>query len=129
MTVYVEEILEPILRDMRTTGVPVPSVRFEKRDDDHRWLAVLIAADGTGQGCWIDLSVPPEAAIAAVADSVQEWEIEQLQTAGATNWPSCPLHPTNHPLSVKLIEGSAVWACPFDGVVIAAIGSLTSPFT
>jgi hypothetical protein len=36
--------------------------------------------------------------------------------------PVCPGHP--HPPDPKVIDGAAVWVCPRDGRVLAAIGSL-----
>lgn len=66
--------LEPVLRDMRVSGVPVPVIR----EDD--------------------------------------WS--------STNWPLCPNHPVNHPLSASVIGRVAVWTCPSDGTVFCPVGAL-----
>ena len=62
--------------------------------------------------------------IAAVADQVQEWAIEEYGSAGASNWPVCPRHPLTHPMRPTASEASAVWVCPTSGETVAVIGGL-----
>ena len=63
-----------------------------------------------------------------VADELQDWVIHRLwmDVQQPTNWPVCPRHPTTHPLKPIEREDQAVWICPADGELIAAIGSSPS---
>jgi hypothetical protein len=86
--------LEPILRDMRSSGAIVPDVREEAHDDlgpeyVHAWIEL---PESTGaQGIRVQVSLPPPERLADLADQLQEWEIEELAAAGrAATWPECP---------------------------------------
>jgi hypothetical protein len=119
--------LAPVLRDLHSTGVPEP--RIEERDwtDDPKMLsAMLWSPDGGGTGIFVSRYDSAHTQIAAMADQVQEWAIEELQWAGRTNWPPCPSHPTTHPMGAATHGGKAVWCCPIDGEVICDVGSLQS---
>lgn len=118
------EVLEPVLKDMRTTGTPMPAVRLEVQGRSRAWLATLAADDGSGVGVYLDLSLPRERAVVAAAEGAQAWLFDQLQASGQTNWPPCPLHPSNHPLGAVVLEDKPVWVCPADDTVIAGIGAL-----
>lgn len=120
----VEHALEPVLRDMKKTGVPIPRVQFNSQGAEHSWLATLTASDGSSHGVFIDLSLPREYVVAAASEAAQEWVFDELQRNGLTNWPPCPLHPKNHPLDAVVVGGSPVWACPSENTVIAEIGEL-----
>lgn len=123
----VEEVLAPVLRDMRATGAPLPAVRFEKQAENDLWLAMLTAPDSSGHGCYVDLATPLDSAVAAAADGAQEWVFDQQDIPGTSNWPPCPLHPWNHPLGAKAVGGHAVWTCRKDGAVVTKIGRLAAP--
>ena len=117
--------LEPVLRDVARTGVPVP--RFQ--DDDWQPLtdheaAMMWSDDGSGMGVSIYLGDSEPARIARAAEQVQEWVIEELWTRAPTNWPVCPRHPTTHPLASTELAAAAVWVCPKDRVMVSLVGSL-----
>jgi len=60
-----------------------------------------------------------------VADEVQDWVVhDQWDNRHPTNWPTCPLHPTTHPLKSVARDAVAVWLCPIQDEVIADIGRL-----
>lgn len=129
MLCVVDEVLtrslEPVLRDIRRTGVPVPRIE----DDD--WTgnpeppsAMLWSSDGSGTGIRVDRYAPEAEQVAMVADQVQEWVIEELWGQSTTNWPPCPSHPTTHPLTATTRDGEAVWACPADRTPVCAVGAL-----
>ena len=117
--------LAPVLRDVRTTGVPEPGL------DGYGWVAdpsVASAMLGGSTGLSVEVGVPEESRVAAAADQVQEWVIEELwSTATATNWPPCPRHLASHPLQSVVLDGVATWICPTDGEQIGPIGSLPTP--
>ncbi|RKR86102.1 hypothetical protein BDK92_0323 [Micromonospora pisi] len=119
------QALEPVLRDINATGAPLPDIR----DDD--WTrdpgaesAMLWSPDGSGVGVSAIVAQPAPDRVAHVADQVQEWVIEELWRRAATNWPVCPRHPDNHPLTATVRGAVAVWVCPVDGAVVAPVGAL-----
>jgi hypothetical protein len=117
--------LSPVITDLRATGAPVPAI------DDKDWVgdptqasAMLRSPDGSATGIRITLSAAESDRIAAMADQVQEWAIEELWGHAETNWPPCPQHPDTHPLAPLSRYGIASWTCPLDGTSFSAIGSL-----
>ena len=120
------EALQPILSDLRREGLSEP--RIEDRDwsrDPERPSAMLWGPDGSGSGISVERSAALPERIAAVADQVQEWAIEELWGgSAATNWPRCPHHPNSHPLLATTSDQTAVWVCPADQATISRIGSL-----
>ena len=119
------EAMAPVLRDLESAGISAP--RIEDRD----WTGgqgsvsvMLRSADGSGTGVYVFLEVPEFERIAMVADQVQEWAIEELWGGGSTNWPPCPRHPNNHPMTVSTRDATAVWMCPADEVVVVPVGGL-----
>jgi hypothetical protein len=67
---------------------------------------VLATVLGTVTGLFIRPDATHEEMTVALADQLQEAVIEARQ--GAV--PKCPMH--EHPLTAKLLDGRAVWACP-----------------
>lgn len=117
--------LEPVLRDIRASGVPVPDIRDDDwADDPQVATAMLWSPDGSGTGVRVDVDAAEAERVAMVADQVQEWVIEELWGQAATNWPPCPNHPHSHPLSVSTRDDVAFWVCPRDGMAFAPLGSL-----
>ena len=121
------EALAPVLRDLRDTGAPVPMV------EDRAWTgdpaapsAMLGSPDGSGRGVFVHRGIPAVEAVATVADQVQEWAVEELASAGRSNWPPCPRRPATHPLGAVARAAAAVWICPVDGAVIAPVGELAA---
>jgi hypothetical protein len=125
--------VEPILRDLRTSGAIVPDVVAEAHDDAGpdrvaAWIQPAPGADYRAigsQGIYVqaDLSLPER--LADLADQIQEWEVEELSAAGRpATWPECPQHPNTHPLTPEARGDQAAWCCPRTGQVIAGIGAL-----
>ena len=117
--------LEPVLRDLRTAGPPVP--RIEGSDwpgDDGVAGAMLWRADGTGAGVSVVPDRPFAEQVAHVAEMVQEWAIDGLWGTERTNWPPCPEHPGTHPLEIRLTGAGAGWTCPRTGVTVCRVGEL-----
>ncbi len=115
------QALEPVLRDIESTGAPTPRI------GDADWAneaAMLWSADGSGMGVTVTATDPEADRTAKAADQVQEWVIEELWGQAATNWPPCPNHPDSHPLSAEVRDDVAVWVCPRERTVFAAVGSL-----
>jgi len=125
--------LEPILRDMRSSGAIVPRVAEEAHDDPgpDGVSAWIWPPDGAGshdagsRGIHVQVSLPPPERLAGLADQLQDWEVEELAVAGRpATWPECPQHPDSHPLAPRALGDQAVWCCPASGQVISAIGAL-----
>jgi hypothetical protein len=120
----IEAALELVLQDLRSEGAPVPRV------EDKRWQGwapsqsvMLWAADGTGAGVWLDLSLPEPDRMVHLADQVQDWAVEELaRLRRPTNWPQCDAHPATHPRAPVVAGGQAVWACPLGEGTPRAIG-------
>jgi hypothetical protein len=123
------EALAPVLGDLENSGALMPDIRDEKWSDfEGQISAMLYGMDGSGQGVFVMTGEPLPQAIASVADQVQEWAIEAHWHAGRpTSWPECPEHPGSHPLTARLHDDRAVWACPATGHPICDVGQLPSP--
>ncbi len=125
MNDVLSQALQPVLRDIKSTGAPIPTIRDEEWADDPMVAsAMLWSADGSGTGISVDLRMPEHDRVMSVTDQVQEWVIEELWGDAATNWPSCPNHRGSHPLSAATRDGGAFWVCPNDGMPFSPIGSL-----
>ncbi len=93
------------LRDLEIEppGQDVIMVRFRRGDSIRRHSLVFPVAD-------------VESAVVALADLLQEKEVEE----GDTSWPGClPGHP--HPPTPALVTGRASWMCPRTGEPLAEI--------
>lgn len=122
------ENLEPVLRDMRSSGAIVPDILEEAHDDfgPDCVCAWIQTPGGAGsRGIRVQLSLPAPERLADLADQLQEWEIEELAAAGRpATWPECAQHPDTHPLAPRARGDQAVWCCPASGQVISVIGAL-----
>ncbi|WP_020578546.1 hypothetical protein [Actinopolymorpha alba] len=121
MDEVLREAMEPVFRDLRSTGISLPRV------EDNDWAecgAMLRSPDGTGAGVSLDRSAPEFERVAMIADQVQEWVIEELWGRAPTNWPRCPHHPDSHPLEASVRDRVAVWMCPADQTPVAPVGGL-----
>jgi hypothetical protein len=125
--------LEPVLRDMRSTGAIVPDILEEAHDDlgpDYVCAWIQTPAGVGSQGIRVQVSLPAPERLADLADQLQEWEVEELAATGrSATWPECPQHPDTHPLAPQArgdqVRGDqAVWSCPASGQVIGVIGTL-----
>ena len=119
----------PVLRDMAASGAIVLDIREEAREDrgTEAVCAWVSRADGiSGMGIWVYVAASAGERVAALAEQLQEFEIEELCYAGrSATWPECPQHPNSHPLEPAVAgEHTAVWRCPRSGAVICAIGDL-----
>jgi len=113
--------LAPVLRDVRATGAPEPGVDGYGWVDDPTVASAMLRGD---TGLIVVVDVPEANRIAAAADQVQEWVIEELWGSSTTNWPACPHHRASHPLRPVVLDGVATWICPNDGDPIGPVGSL-----
>ncbi|GAA1928686.1 hypothetical protein [Nocardioides hwasunensis] len=121
-----EESLTPPLRDLERAGLEAP--RFEDFDwnGDPEYASLMMwGPDGGGTGLSVRRAARLEERVASAADQVQEWAIEtHLWGAAPTNWPPCPNHPDTHPLQAVVHDHRAVWLCPADQSVMAAVGEV-----
>lgn len=117
-----------VVRDLEATGVPVP--RVEPADwQDHRTAepAYLWSASGSGMGIWVDTALAEADQVAMVAEQVQEFMVEELPGLHLpSNWPRCPGHPENHPMTALVQDGKAHWSCPATRDPVVEVGALTS---
>jgi len=115
-----------VLADLRRIGAPEPELREgEWSDTPHQRTAMLVSAEGQGQGVSLMTTDSPAAQLASVADQVQEWVVERCWELGLpTNVPPCRAHPARHPLTAAMVEGVALWRCPVDGAVAIRVGRL-----
>ena len=117
--------LEPVLRDLATTGGPQPRIEeSDWTDDPDRPSAMVCSSPGGSLGVSVDRADSSIRRIAEAADKVQEWAIEELWPRAPTNWPRCPRHPDTHPMAATVRDEAAVWICPADGQPVAPIGAL-----
>lgn len=116
--------LAPVLRDARSTGVPEIKIEDSDWAKAPGYLAAMLWDRLNGCGISVQLALPPVQRIVSVADQVQEFIIESGWGWSRSNWPSCPHHPTTHPLTADLRDDTAVWICPVDKTVVAEIGEI-----
>jgi hypothetical protein len=113
---------------MAASGAIVLDIREEAREDRGAAVCAWVTrADGvSGMGIWVQRDGSPAERVAALAEQLQEFEVEELCAAGrSATWPECPQHPNSHPLEpVAADQHTAVWRCPRSGAVICAIGDL-----
>jgi hypothetical protein len=118
--------LEPVLRDMRASGMPEPEVRDGDWLEDSQFSSAwLYSPDGSAVGVRVTWAAAEADRVTEVADQVQEWLVHELIGTSATNWPPCPNHPDNHPLVAAARGRVAVWMCPADSTQFSPVGSLS----
>jgi hypothetical protein len=119
-----------VLGDLRSEVALRPEVRDESWSDLPGYASCyLYAADGTGVGVQIAVDQPAHVQIAALADQIQDWAVEELCSVGRPAvWPPCPRHPASHPLAAVVDNERAVWRCPRSGRAMADIGALGQDF-
>jgi hypothetical protein len=119
------EAMAPVLRDLRGAGIAEPRVEDDDWTGDPDSASVMLwSPDGSGTGVYVSRSAPAFERVAAMADQVQEWAIEELSGKAPTNWPRCPNHPSGHPMKPSTRDRAAVWVCPSDGTPFSPVGSL-----
>jgi hypothetical protein len=126
--------MDTVLADLRAAGAIVPEVRYEAWDERPDQVCAFIGPAGLApddrwagsQGVWVARFGPAGQRLAALAEQVQEWEVEALAAAGRpATWPECPEHPGSHPLQSWAEDGErAVWRCPRSQRVVCGIGEL-----
>jgi hypothetical protein len=117
----------PVLRDIGAAGAIMPEIREEAHEDlgPDVVSAWIQGPDGTGAGLRVDMALPAADRLADIAEQFQEWEVEELATAGrSATWPECPEHPNSHPLSPEVRDDAAVWVCPKNGRVEYPVGGV-----
>lgn len=119
------EIIQCVLKDVTSSGLMAPRIEIDDWYGDSQVASVMIYSrkDSTGRGVSVRNDLASAEQLVAVADQVQEWVFEDF---GATrsNWPQCPWHPNNHPLSAALMDDRGMWACPSKRAPVAGIGEL-----
>lgn len=125
MDEVLQQSMEPILRDLRGAGIAAPRIEDDDWTGDPDVPSVMLwSPDGSGTRVSVSRSAPPFERIAAVADQVQEWAIEELWGHASTSWPPCPQHPNTHPMQATTRDDVAVWVCPADQTIASPIGAL-----
>ena len=121
-----EAALPPVRSDLANTIGLTFIVREEHWSDHPDQRTAWLAGDsGGGVGIFVMAGESAPAQVAAIADQVQEWAIEELWGQGrSATWPVCPEHPKTHSLKPVVHDGVAVWCCPVSLAVVSAIGSL-----
>jgi len=127
--IALSEALAPVLRDLATSGAPVPGVRGQQWTDFPGQVTATPAdADGTAHGVSAMATESLPRRIASVAGQVQEWAVEALWRADRPAVrPECPQHPNSHPLAAAVEDGRAVWFCPRTGHLVNDAGRLRAP--
>jgi hypothetical protein len=129
--------VQQVLSDARTAQIPLPVVvdqahgaPFEAIGLDNSSTAdgagVYLADDSDHLLVWCDLESLERRpiALAAVADVIQDWILEELPSRQLPAvWPACPAHP-QHPLVAQVIGETAMWVCPETREGKATIGAL-----
>jgi hypothetical protein len=116
--------LQPVLRDLRTTGGPVPEIIDEEWTDWPGDAGAYLRGPDSVVGVRVLVHQPPAEQVAEVADQVQDWAVEALRGTAPTNWPRCPSHPRTHPLRAEARADGPWWVCPADGTAVAVVGDL-----
>lgn len=83
-------------------------------DDDDE--GVVVACHWDGRAFALNADQPPVEIV--IAGQLQDDVIDEVWGA----WPACPGHA--HPMSLDVIGGVAVWACPRDADVLVPVGQL-----
>lgn len=112
-----------LLTDPRVTAAPARPEWWFGHDPEHPlpapWAAIgLKAAGRTMFGSSVDLSLPPFALTARLAEIVQD----HLTGYEFIQWPACPGH--RHLLLPDADESEAWWKCPDPGGRRVRIGAL-----
>lgn len=125
----VRDTATPLLRDMAASGLVLPDIHYEAREDrgSETVCAWIQGPGGTGAGIWIRGSSPAEQ-VGELAEQFQNWAADQLHDAGVLpEWPICPEHPVPRRLNPEIRDGVAVWASWEGGHVTCEIGTLAKP--
>ncbi|MDR6989607.1 hypothetical protein J2Y66_004124 [Paenarthrobacter nitroguajacolicus] len=125
MAERIVEIISHVLRDVSSSGLQHPRIDETDWCGDPQVLSAMIYSvrDSSGQGVSVRRDISQAAQLVSVADQVQEWVIEENSLTNS-NWPQCPWHPSNHPLTARLVDNEGVWACPALSTPAAVIGEL-----
>lgn len=119
------DAMAPVLRDLESAGIEAPQIKAGSWGDEPDIVsAMLLSPDGGWTGVSISRLLPAVERVASIADQVQGWVIEEQWTGGSTNWPPCPRHPRNHPMTVSIRGAVATWTCPKDNVAVSPVGEL-----
>jgi hypothetical protein len=107
--------VETVIRDFWPNEI---STRYGKRRDG----GLVVTFDGS---TWFLGAVPRGAELlVAVAHFLQDQAFDgQGSEPWGKAWPECPDHP--HPPDPRVVDDEAVWVCPRDGRILAAVGHLT----
>ncbi len=94
---------------------------FDSRDDEKMSVGaddvVAVTVGQSTESFDLDDSQPAAVLAATLADRFQTILMEARRTV----LPACPRHVGEHPLVSAVVDGRAVWICPQDDSVVAAI--------
>jgi hypothetical protein len=128
-TAILFDCLTPLLDDLAHSGAVLPTVETKSDRLNRQEIGAFLRNDDqSGREIFVELSLPYPERLAALAEQVQEWEIEALWAAARpATWPACPQHPNTHPLEPVAPADHACWRCPASGQEVSAIGRLDQP--
>jgi hypothetical protein len=100
-------------------------VAAQQEADGLRWWVIeRIGPNGTGSSGGLQVGDPETVTAAKILVAIALYL--QAQVFDTDPWgeprPVCPGHP--HPADPTVIDGQAVWICPRNGRVVAAMGQL-----
>ncbi len=113
-----EQALELLRADVAATGLTGPVTLSVKDWNGHAYTEFR-GCYGSGGGIGPETARDPVAALAAVADDLQDAIMDTVWAV----WPVCPEHSLGGNARVR--EGRAVWWCRGRDHVIAPVGQLT----
>jgi hypothetical protein len=124
------EAADPVLCDLAATGMELPDIRPEAREERAASVCGFIQeSDGSGAGIWVSLPYSLAERVASLAEQIQDWAADRIDDMGlSTQWPGCPEHASDRRerLVPSVQDGSPVWICPKTSRVISVIGKLPS---
>jgi hypothetical protein len=126
MKASLDSAIAVVVQDLRSSGGPDLNIVDSDWSAVEGQITVMIRnPSGTGMGLYIMRDWTFTQQVAAIAEQIQEWAVEELWSVGeSATWPQCPRHPDSHPLQAAVENDTAVWKCPVLDVRIAEVGRL-----
>ncbi|GAA4670189.1 hypothetical protein [Phytohabitans rumicis] len=114
---HYDNAVRRVADDFRARGAPIEPRQVRLDDLD----SIVVDYSGVGQSDAYLGSLPNVASVEEAAVELADLLQEEAIESGDVLWPGClPGH--SHPPTPRLANGTAVWACPKDGIVITRIG-------
>lgn len=108
------ELVEVLRRDLDGPDAVLPTLTITRQAALAGHAGIALTSPGASpQVVLINIDASAGQQLVALANGVQDWEVEELARLGRSAvWPQCAVHPNTHPLNVELIAGQARWLCP-----------------